>query len=312
MRGTKLLAIPRAGGDKGLRLQALPLLAMLLLAAVSPVSNAEEPVDAATPLQELIRAGDAKSVRFVLTSGKTVIGRIVRVDDTGLLIRRPSAGLLSLPLADIAGVKIKAPDGEFLLGKVMRMTDGGIGWLAESGGSPDSEIASADADRQSDTGGPLIRLDRAIDDPNGASLEERIEGEDGEAEAIDVKLTDVAPADDLAPERASVKLTVTADETSESDKLMYFRLTLSEPASQSILVIYTMIDGSAVAPGDYTHRQGVVVFEPGETAAAIATSIINDETTEGEESFTFFVTADPAAVTIDNRKIDATIADDDG
>ena len=46
-----------------------------------------------------------------------------------------------------------------------------------------------------------------------------------------------------------------------------------------------MIDGTAVAPGDYTHRQGVVTFEPGERQALVATTIVNDEAVEGAESF---------------------------
>lgn len=306
MRGKRVVAKPRAGREKGLKLAALPALLIMLLAAGSLPLHAEETTPVVQPFKEALRAGGSKPTRFVLTSGATIIGRVVRIDTDALLIRRPSAGLLSLPLTDIASVKIKSAGGELRLGRLQRTTDGGIGWLADSDVVADTKIADVETDTQPDKGGPLIRLDNAIDD------------EDVDVETVDVELANLEAPDALVPDAAqspaasSIRLSVTTDEANENDKLIYFRLTLSEPATHSILVIYTMINGSAVAPGDYTHRQGVVVFEPGQTQAVVATSIINDEAAEDAESFTFFVTGDPSAVTIDERKIAATIADDDG
>ncbi|MGI9488531.1 MAG: Calx-beta domain-containing protein [Geminicoccaceae bacterium] len=301
MRGTEMLAKPRAGRKKGLTYAALPALAFIWLLAGPLLLHAEETAPAVQPLEEAIRAGGSKPARFVLVGGKTAIGRIVRIDQDALVIRRPSAGLLSLPFVDIVKVKIKAADGALILGQITRMPDGGIGWHADGDLASSAEIAGVEADARHDKGGPLIRLDKVIED------------EEVDAETVDVKLTKLkAPGTTPQSSRApSVRLMVTADETSENDKLMYFRLTLSEPATRSIVIIYTMINGTAVAPGDYTHRQGVVVFEPGQTKAAVATSITNDTATEGPESFTFFVTGDPAAVAIEQRKITATIADDD-
>ena len=298
MRGTKTLAKPRAGRKNILTQAALPALALMMFAAVPPASHAEETVPIVQPLKEAIRAGGSKPARFVLSGGKTVVGRIVRIDRDSLVIRRPSAGLLSLPFIDIFSVKIKSADGELLPGQITRMPDGRIGWLADSDVADSTRIAGVETDAKHDKGGPLIRLDN----------------EEVDVEAVDVKLAKLEEPEASAQsaKAAAIKLTVTTDEASESDRLMYFRLTLSEPATRSILIIYTMINGSAVAPSDYTHRQGVVVFEPGQTEAVVATSIINDETAEGAESFTFFVTGDPAAVTIDERKVTATIADDDG
>lgn len=322
MRGKHMSVEPPAGRKKGLKSAALSALFVMALAAGPLPLRADETGSGVQPLKEAIRAGGSKPARFILKSGETVIGRIVRIDDDALLIRRPSAGLLSLPLIDITAVKIKSADGEFRLGQLQSTPDGGIGWIADSGRIADNdrtastEVASVEIDAQiddaqPDKGGPLIRLDTDIVVDDDDDVED--------IEIADVKLTkledpDVVFAPDAAqsPGGSPVRLVVTTDETNESDKLMYFRLTLSEPATQSVLIIYTMINGSAVAPGDYTHRQGVVVFEPGQTQAVIATSIINDDANEGAESFTFFVTGDPSAVVIDERKIAATITDDDG
>ncbi len=310
MRGTRKLAKLRAGREKGVELAALPALALMgLLAAPLPLQSSET-APAIQPLKEAIQAGHAKQARFVLASGKTIVGRLIKVDEGALLIRRPSAGLLSLPLPDIVQVKIKSANGELLSGKITRLPGDDVGWLADSDSDSSTTIADMEVDAKSDKGGPLISLDHGRNDgPVEPAIDQ---GSDVGASAVRLATVE-EPTTFPVPDAASApaRLTVTADETSESDKLMYFRLTLSEPPTRSILIIYTMINGSAVAPGDYTHRQGVIVFEPGQTKATVATSITNDTATEGPESFTFFVTGDPKAVTIEQRKTTATIADDD-
>ena len=287
----------RKTADPGL----LPFaLAAALITAGLPAAGADEAKPGITALSELVREAGAEPVRFVLASGRTVVGRIVRIDGDALTIRRPSGGLASLLLTDIASVNIKSADGGLLRGHIARLPDGGIGWLADDEGAAAHQLADAGVSEKTETGGPLIRLQRDDVSPETA--------------AVEVAPVAVTPGADDAPADASepIRLEVTAEEASESDKLIYFRLKLSRPAERSILVIYTMIDGSAAAPADFTQRQGVVVFEPGQTQAAVATAITNDEEAEEAESFTFFVTADPAAVTIEERKVLATINDDDG
>lgn len=258
-------------------------------------------------LEEAVQASGSKSVRFVMTDGRTVVGRIIKIESDALLIRRPSAGLLTLPLTDIAGVKIKSADGAFLLGRVAQMNDGGIGWIAEQETAVKPEVAGARIGVPTDTGGPLVRLDAdAAPEPAGR------EALDSETDmAALVPESDETPGENPFVDEA-IRLEVTTSGASEIDELISFELTLSEPAPQPILIIYTMIDDTAKAPGDYSHGQGVVIFEPGETEATVTTSIIDDTAVEGPEDFQFFVTGDPASVTIEQRKIAATIEDDDG
>lgn len=305
MRGTKISMRPRAGRKSFLTLAALPALTLLLLLTAPSPIKAQQPSPAGQPLKEAIDAGGSKTARFVLRDGRTLVGRIIRIDQNALIIRRPSAGRMSLPLNDIVGINIKSAKGELLSGQLTRMSEGGLGWLADSDGAEAQDIAVLETGSSSDIGGPLVRLDTPIDD------------EDVDGEVADVELAKLAPPDAPAPdagqspETQPVRLVVTTEEAVESEKLIEFRLTLSEPATRSILIIFTMIDGTAAAPDDYTHSQGVVTFEPGQTEAVVSTPIIDDETAEDAETFTFFVTADPNLVVVEKREIAATIADDD-
>ena len=131
MRGTRLTTIAAPAGWRGLGRRTLPVLALMLLAAGSSPAGAEETPSVVTPLEEAVRAGGGQPVRFALTSGRIVVGRIVKVGDDVLTIRRPSAGLYALTLPEIASVNIKTTDGELRPGRIVRMADGGIGWLGE-------------------------------------------------------------------------------------------------------------------------------------------------------------------------------------
>lgn len=330
MYWTATLARFCADRRRSLTCGAWPALAILMLAVsmLPPAFGvtrlaAAETVRAVQPLKEAIRAGGSLPARFVLADGKTVIGHIVRAEDDRLLIRKPSGGLLPLPLIDIVAVNLKAADGALRKGKITRLADGGIGWQADDETVPDGKAAGEETiagvealpDDEADTGGPLIPLDNGAPGGNGGLTATTADEAPG-AETVPVALEE---ADSTLPSTGGgssatvdpLRLTVTADEAKEGEKLVMFRLALSEPAARSVLIIYTLIDGTADAPGDYTHRQGVVVFEPGQSQAAVAVPIVDDESAEGAESFALFVTADPAVVEIEERKIIATISDND-
>lgn len=256
-------------------------------------------------LEAALNAMSRQPARFVLTDGKTVIGRIVKIGNETLTIRRPSAGLQTLPLNTIAGLNIKEKDGSLIRGRIVRMADGTIGWKADSELPSSTELAGTGSDAATETGGPFVRLDTGAE-------ERRDPLEKGATPALAAVEPSAATTSDADAKSKPVRLQVTADDANESDKFVHFRLTLSEPAPRSILIIYTMVNGSAVAPSDVIHRQGTVVFEPGQTQATVAISIVNDETAEETESFGFFITGDPSAVSIDQRNVTATITDDDG
>jgi len=278
---------------------------------VTPALHAAETLQTPIALEEALATKAVGPVRLTLVGGDVVIGRVVKVDDETLTIRRPSGGLRKFLISDIHALNIKMAGGKLVPGKITRLADGGLAWTA----SARTAVAESSATDQEETGGPLVRLDVGLDADQSAALEDEL----GEAE---VDVAAIEPADQPTPaaggsskpgEASSgpVELEVIAEDTNEADEFFSFRLTLSEPATRSILVIYTMIDGTAKAPDDYAHRQGTVVFEPGEKELLVTTTIENDALAEGPESFQLFVSGDPKAVFIENRQIVATIEDDD-
>ncbi len=265
-------------------LLASSALSMLLLLPAAPPLHAADTASSASPLREALDNAGSGPARLALTDGSTAVGRIVGIEADRLTIRRASGGLRILALGDIVELKIRDEGGTLRPGRVVRLADGSVGWM------------STEALAENEAGGPLVPVE-----------------DDAKTEVVAIRSQDVAsPEADLPAGDAPIDLEISADAAGEGDRLIYFRLTLSEPAPRPILIIYTTIDGTAKAPGDYTHRQGVVVFEPGQTQAMVATSLVNDEASEGPEAFEFFVTGDPAAVRIERRKIAATIEDDDG
>lgn len=305
MFGTKTSARSRCGRRRLRKIAPLtvPILAMLFAFGQAQLL-AEETSPLLLSLETALNTRSRQPARFVLTDGKTVIGRVVKISDDALTIRRPSARLQTLPLETIASLNIKENDGSLIHGRIVRMADGTVGWQADGKSPSHTDFAGTGPDATMETGGPLIRLDT-----------ETQEQRDLLAGGATPTLAAVEPStptpNDANAKPNPVQLQITVDDANESDKFVYFRLTLSEPAPRSILIIYTMVNGSAVAPSDVRHRQGTIVFEPGQTHATVAVSIVNDETAEETESFGFFVTGDPSAVNINQRMVTATITDDD-
>lgn len=300
-------AEPDGRASSRLGLAASALMTLLLLPGLP--ADADDLPHAALPLEQVLAASGPSPLRFTLADGQTVVGRVVKIDTETITLRKPTGGIRALAIADLRSIDIKRADGALERGQIALLADGRYGWngTAPAAGDERSLAVATDSSPAEgpEAGGPLIKL-----------TAERRKGdkEDGAmAAAPAVQPEDVAlvqpPATDALP--APVRLQVTAGEVSETEKFMYFRLRLSEPARQPLAIIYTMINGTATAAQDFTHRQGVVVFDPGETAVTLAAPIINDDVKEGNETFHLFITADPASVTISKRNVLATILDDD-
>jgi hypothetical protein len=64
-----------------------------------------------------------------------------------------------------------------------------------------------------------------------------------------------------------------------------FPLTLSATAISPVTVNYVTANGTAIAPGDYTAKNGVLTFPTGTSAATINVSVIGDTIKEKNETF---------------------------
>lgn len=275
------------------------VLLVMLFACTAPAAANEDAIDAVQPLNTVLESARDRSVRFVLTSGKTIVGRVAKNTVDKLWIRKPSGGLVTLSLSEIAKVRIRDASGAMAAGHLSQMADGTIGWepegLDKPEHRPDLQTADAEVNMEIDTGGPLVRVDEGFL-RQGQTL----------AHADTAQSTEESSRKNSSP-----RLAISADSGGEDIGEIRFRLSLSEPAERSILILYSTVNGSAKSPGDYEHGQGVVVFEPGQVEAIVSASIVDDDVKEEDETLSIFITADPAAVLIEDRKVVATINDDD-
>ena len=76
-------------------------------------------------------------------------------------------------------------------------------------------------------------------------------------------------------------------EAREADGEMDFTITLSEPVSADVSVLYRTRDNSAVAGNDYTETRGWAEFLTGDTTKTITVPIIDDDVDEQRENFDF-------------------------
>ena len=274
------------------------VLIMTLIAAAHPASAQNDDLDGLQPLKTVLANARDRSVRFVLTSGETVVGRVAMNTADRLRIRKPSGGLVTLSLHEIAKARIRDASGEMVDGRLVQMSDGRIGWERDHVDRPnasDVHTAKAKVDLKNESGGPLVYVDDGF-----------LRQDKGPTETHAAR-----SSDDSSNRMSPPRLTMAADDGEEGAGDIRFRLYLSEPAERSILIIYSTVNGSAKAPDDYSHDQGVVVFEPGQIEAIISASIVDDDVKEEDETLSIFITADPGAVLIEDRKVAATISDDD-
>jgi hypothetical protein len=89
-----------------------------------------------------------------------------------------------------------------------------------------------------------------------------------------------------------------------------FTLTLT-PASQSpVTVELATVDGTAVAPEDYTSVSSSVTFDPGETVRTVVVAVNGDTAYELDETFTVEL-SNPSGATIGDGQASGTILNDD-
>ena len=86
---------------------------------------------------------------------------------------------------------------------------------------------------------------------------------------------------------------------------------LSGTLTETVVVSYETMDGSASAGSDYTNMSGVLTLSPGDTEETIMVPIVNDDLFENDEMFTVVLSGTPAGVTLDPDVATVTIKDND-
>jgi hypothetical protein len=118
----------------------------------------------------------------------------------------------------------------------------------------------------------------------------------------DASLTVIEPTVNLSSDAASVD---------EGAGAIEVTATLDVPSSQAVTVNYATIDGTAVAPDDYTAISGTLVFTPGVTSQTLAISISEDALEEEDETFLLALSEASHAAIGSTDSITLTILDND-
>jgi Calx-beta domain len=132
----------------------------------------------------------------------------------------------------------------------------------------------------------------------------------------------VAPAEATADEAAVLKVAATQEAESDGQRVtvrtsvdpaeagaagIIFRIELSRPAEQAVVLIYGTVDGTAVAGQDYEPQQGVMTLANGTKNADVHVPLIEHRRPRGDARFDLFVTADPKVAEVIDQRVSATI-----
>jgi beta-glucanase (GH16 family) len=121
--------------------------------------------------------------------------------------------------------------------------------------------------------------------------------------------------DKLTPQAVvpSVKVEGASVERTTADAMMHFTVSLDKTTTVPVSVDYTLMDGSATAPKDYTAKTGTVNFDANQTTAEIAVQIKGDPSNVRQDNLDFTVQlTNPKNCTIAGSSAKGTIITENG
>ncbi|RMF48368.1 MAG: retention module-containing protein, partial [Deltaproteobacteria bacterium] len=95
----------------------------------------------------------------------------------------------------------------------------------------------------------------------------------------------------------------------ESDGVISFQVTLSQPVTTPVSVSYSTFGQSATSGADFSSTSGTITFAPGETVKTIQVPVANDLWAEGSETLQLQL-SNPVGATIADPTVMGTIVDE--
>ena len=201
---------------------------------------------------------------------------------------------------------------------------------SEESETPAAETASSAAPEPA-ASEPSATASEASGSETGGS--QTAEAEASEAEAPDAETTTpvktaelttatvaeeaetAAPADPEAQAHSDgdppPRLIVSEVQAGENASELVFKVALSRPVDQPIMVLYATYDRTAIAGEDYKGERGTMTLAPGTSSAVVRIPLIDDDIQEENETFELFVATDERKATIESDRIVGTILNDD-
>jgi hypothetical protein len=282
---------------------------------------------------------------ITLQDGQRINGHIIEFDQTNVIIRTVDGAEQTLPRATIDTVRFETVTGMEITGALIGWqpgvyeltTDEAVvtvystipASIEEPVTAASQEPKTAAPDSEADTEDEIIETAAKPEPDPGAPVEAGSKtgviseaaaatADDESGDVVNQSAEPSKPADGVVEEQlaavnpvSDLEISVVADHARENGQPVGFNIELSRPSENSVVLIYATIDGTAVDGEDYVAARGVLVIKAGETTARIEAPTIDDDISEDQENLQLFLTADPAVATVRNRKIVATIDDDD-
>ena len=121
----------------------------------------------------------------------------------------------------------------------------------------------------------------------------------------------VGAQDAPAPDGVTVGFTVSSTTVNEGAGTLNVQVSLTGTSANTVTVQYATVDGTAVAPADYTATSGTLTFPPGTTSQNISITIIDDTIAENPET-AYIILSNPQNAILRNNFFIFTINDNDG
>jgi hypothetical protein len=244
----------------------------------------------------------AQGATFVLQDGKRIEGEIVYASASSVIIRKTNGATAQLGRHTIDRVTL-ATDNDAVLEGELEGWKKGVYEISTDSGVFKVQTRRIISQRQISSQEIVV-----------ATVEEKERAianflkPDIVAATAEEKEPDIVVATTEEKEHDIVIATV---EEKEDAKKLVFKLELSGPVKQKVLLIYSTEDGTALAGSDYEAKRGSMVLQPGTTNATVSVTLLDDDLAEGDETFGLLVTSDLDLATVKVKRGSATILDNE-
>jgi hypothetical protein len=244
---------------------------------------------------------DVRADTILLKSGEEIEGSIIDATRNTVIIRRSIGGMRQMRIQDIDEVRIDLAQGEQISGQFLSWADGVY------------QLRSGDQVVRISEGGILshqpheVASRQPLQEPPPTPEEEPTAAVAAAPAASPVEQP-AAPGADGESQTVAVEASV---EPAEADADgMVFRIKLSRPAEQTVVLVYGTLDGTAKAGRDYEPQRGVITLAPGTESGEVHVPLIEQQPSTGDRRFELLLIADPKVAEVVDKRTIATIHGD--
>lgn len=242
-----------------------------------------------------------RAEKFLLQTGETIEGAIIRSVGKTLSIKLPERGMRQLPISEVVHIEMTLRSGEQIVGELIAWSSRGYEIQAS-----DRLLSVKDGDLILDVAVNEEPIEDIIQNKGVGGPRVSLLNPDGEQETVTTSRAE--------PVDASISLPVLTGSSAPVDEdagEAIVHLDLSKAAVKPVVIMYSVIERSAKNGVDYQDSAGVAVISAGDLGTEVSVPIINDDLAEPDETFELFLSVDPVALNLVNRRIVTIVRDDD-